>query len=335
MAHQIYNEKFLSYRAPAWHELGQVITEEIGAVEAAQRIQLPHVYTEPLVTSSGLNVPGYKAIIGRLNEGDHIYSVVTTQYHEITHQQFVEAFDRCIKQHVETIGLLMTGAGLFITAKLPTFEVKGDEVEAYLMAENWLTGTRASKVRKTPVRVVCVNTLQMSDAASVYELRIPHTEDAIEHLDRNLIEVFQRSADEYKALQEVYEILASTHVSDEDAKKLFTGVYPDKPMPKGLISRAAQDHAALDQLAAWERSNRAQGEHRDRCFGLYAGDGVGSMSAAAAGTAWGAWNAVAEYEQYCKKHRRAESIAFGQGKDRVAEAFDAACAVAGVSMGEE
>jgi phage/plasmid-like protein (TIGR03299 family) len=333
MAHMIYKEKFLTYRQPAWHGLGQVIAEEIGAVEAARRIRLPEIVTEPVVTASGLPTD-YKAIIGRLDEGSNVYSVVSNNYHEITHSDFIAGWDRNVQQHVETIGLLMTGAGLFLTAKLPTFDVKGEEVEAYIMAENWLTGTRASKIRKTPVRVVCMNTLQMSDAASVFELRIPHNGDAVLHLDKNLQEVMARSTSEYLALKEVYEILASTKVGKDEASKIFKTVYPDKTMPKGLIERASTDSDALDQLAAWERANGAQVEHRDTCWSLFDGAGRGSMSAAAAGTAWGAYNAVAEYEQYVKRSRKSESMMFGMGKDRVAHAFDAACACAGINADE-
>ena len=329
MAHQIYQEKFVSYRQPAWHGLGQVITEEIGAVQAAALIELPQIVTEPVITVSGLATK-HKAIIGKLTNRDRVYSVVSDNYHEITHQQFIEAWDRCVKQHVETIGLLMTGAGLFISAKLPTFDVKGDEVTAYIMAENWLTGTRASKVRKTPVRVVCMNTLQMSDAASVMELRIPHTDDAIVHLDKNLNQLIERSTSEYRALKEVYEILANTRVTSGECEELYKQVYADKPIPKGLQGRAMDDRDALDQLAAWERSNGAQVEHRDTCQSLFLGAGRGSMSEAAAGTAWGAYNAVAEYEQHVKQYRKSESMMFGAGKDRVAEAFEAVCAFAGM-----
>jgi len=75
-------------------------------------------------------------------------------------------------------------------------------------------------------------------------------------------------------------------------------------------------------------------EHRDTAYSLFAGAGRGSLSAAAAGTAWGVYNAVAEYEQYVKRFRKAESVMFGAGKDRVADAFDTVCEFAGVSAAE-
>jgi phage/plasmid-like protein (TIGR03299 family) len=334
MAHMIYKEKFLSYRQPAWHGLGQVITEEIGAVEAAQRIQLPEIITEPVLTVSGLGTD-YKAIIGKLLEGSTVYSVVSNNYCEIIHLDFLKAWDHCVKQNVETIGLLMHGAGLFVSAKLPSFDVMGDEISAYILAENWLTGTRSTKVRKTPVRVVCMNTLQMSDSQSVEELRICHTQPAIDQLERSLTDLIERSTSQYRALKEVYEILASTKVTDVSAKELLVKVYPDKPVPKHLLAQAATNNDALDELAAWERSNGAQVEHRNQTFGLFAGAGRGAMSQAANGTAWGVYNAAAEYEQYLKKARRAESMMFGAGKDRVADAFNEVCSFAGINLESE
>jgi len=329
MAHNIYKEKFITYRQPAWHGLGQVITDEIGAVEAGQRIALPEIAVEPVVTVSGV-ATDYKAIIGKLAEGNTVYSVVSNKYNEIAHNTFLEVWDRAVAQHVETIGLLAQGAGLFLSAKIGAFDVKGDEIEKYLLAENWLNGFRADKVRLTPQRVVCQNTLQLSDQRSIFELIINHTRPAVAQLEESLKDVIEQTQSEYRALKEVFEILASTKVNDSEAKGLFTNVYPNLKQPEGLLARASTDTDALDKLAAWERENGAQVEHRNNAFGLFAGDGRGSLSEAAAGTAWGAYNAVAEYEQYLKKFRKAESIAFGAGKDRIANAFDVTCEFAGI-----
>lgn len=329
MAHQIYQEKFLSYRQPAWHQLGMVVQEMLTATEAAEQIRVPAIITEPVVTASGLPTQ-HKAIIGE-TDPRRVYSVVTTNYREITHMDFVQAWDRRVKQNIETIGVLMKGAGLFMSAKLPSFSVKGDEMQAYILAENWLTGTRATKVRKTPVRVVCMNTLQMSDAQSMMELRVPHNQQAVEALEENLATIIEKSIGEYRAIREVFEILAGYKAKDEEVRSVFEASYPTIKMPERLLSRAHTDDKVLDELAKVERNNGIRAKHRDECFRLYAGEGLGCQSQAANGTLWGAYNAVAEYEQYVKDNRQPESIAFGAGKDRVTDAFTAACALAGVN----
>lgn len=326
MAHQIYQEKFLSYRQPAWHQLGMVVQEMLTATEAAEQIKVPAIITEQVVTASGLPTQ-HKAIIGETNPR-RVYSVVTINYREITHMDFVQAWDRRVKQHIETIGVLMKGAGLFMSAKLPSFSVKGDEMEAYILAENWLTGTRATKVRKTPVRVVCMNTLQMSDAQSVMELRVPHNQQAVEALEENLATIIEKSIGEYRAIREVFEILAGHQASKDEVKQVFEASYPTIKMPERLLSRAHDDDKVLTELARIERDNGIRERHRQACFGLYDGEGLGCLSTAANGTLWGAYNAVAEYEQYHRDARQPESMVFGAGKDRVAAAFEQACAIA-------
>lgn len=330
MSHEIYEDKFLSYRQPAWHQLGLVVDEMLNATDAAQRIAVPQITTEPVVTASGLPTH-HKAIIGETSPR-RVYSVVTNQYREITHIDFVQAWDRRVKQNVETIGVLMKGAGLFLSAKLPSFDVKGDEMQAYILAENWLTGTRSTKVRKTPVRVVCMNTLQMSDSQSVMELRILHNKPAVEQLEESLSTIIEKSIGEYRAIREVFEILAGYKAKDEQVRAMFEESYPTIAMPEHLLARAVTDSKALDQLAKVERDNGVRARHRSECFRLYDGEGVGCQSPAAKGTLWGAYNAVAEYEQYIRDSRKGESVAFGAGKDRVTDAFEAACAIAGVKV---
>ena len=327
MAHQIHESNFVTYRQPAWHGLGVVIKEPVGALEAARCINIPDIHTEPCITFSGLDT-GYKAIIGTLSTGEReVYSVVTDHYREITHQEFLEGWDASVKQHIESLGILMTGAGLFVSAKLPSFGVKGEEIDAYILAENWLTGTRTTKVRKTPVRVVCMNTLQMSDAASSMEIRLRHKGDIMTQLQSALSGIVEQSILEYHTLKETYEILASTPVGDPMAKNIFLQIYPERPIPTHLVLDAATNRTSLDRLAMWERVEVVQREHREGAFRLWAGEGQGSTSTAAAGTAWGAYNAVAEYEQYCKARRGAASMMFGAGRDRVAAAYDACLAL--------
>lgn len=88
-----------------------------------------------------------------------------------------------------------------------------------------------------------------------------------------------------------------------------------------LLARKTE-HEVLSQLAAIERENGARLKDKEKVYALFHGEGRGSMTQAAKGTAWGLFNAVAEYEDYYKKARRAESRAFGAGADRKAKAFE-------------
>ncbi len=326
MSHNIYKEKVVLHRKPAWHNLGLVIEDEIGAVEASNRIGLPVIHTEPLTTPSGLYT-GHKAIVGTNDEGASVFNVVTNQYHEVTHHQFVEMWDRVVKTHIETIGLLGKGETLFITAKLPKFDVKGDEVQAYLMAMNPLTGNEAITGVVSGVRTVCQNTLMAALENWMSKYRVIHRKDPIAQIEKFLGEMWEGTKAKHEALKEAFDILASTKISDDSAKDIFTVTYPNLEAPKFLGS-ADLSSENLDALAAWERENGRQQVHRDKTFGLYSGDGTGSMTEAAKGTAWGAYNAVVEYEQYLKRYTRPESVVFGAGADRIKTAFTNSLALA-------
>ena len=324
MSHNIMDSReFISYREPAWHRLGLVIEEQLGAVAAGHLLHLPDITTEPVVTLSGLQTES-KAIIGEfVGGGKNVYAVVSKGYHEISHKDFLQAWDGALPgSFVETIGLLGLGETLFLSTRLPAFSVKGDEMGSYLMAYNPLTGHEATTVRITPVRVVCQNTLIMSGSQYVEQHRVVHNQPAAAQIEAFLKEAFAKTVAKVETVKEAYELLASRRLTDDEARESFKVVYADLAKPANVMGRATFDAEALDQMAAWERRNGAQVEHRTGCYNLYAGDGRGSMSEAAKGTAWGAYNAVVEYEQHLKRFRKAESVMFGAGADRVANAFE-------------
>lgn len=337
MAHQIYKEKFVTLRQPAWHGLGKVIDTPLHALEAAALVQIPEIRTEEVIGKfSGIDTD-CKAIIGiekvppskdsaaAFDLKETVYSVVSKNYHEISHQRFLEAWDNATNSYIETLGLLYDGSTLFVTTKLPNFEVKGDEIAPYLLAVNPLRAGKTAKVRKTPVRVVCNNTLEASGKNFIAEWSIIHTQDAAIQLEKFLRNAYEQASAEYETVKEAFELLAATKLNDEAASQLFEGVYPAIPAPAGLLSRdLREDTEALTKLAAWERENSLQISHREKCLALFSGEGVGSRSEAASGSAWGAYNSVVEYEQYLKRYAQSASFLFGAGAQRVERAYDLA-----------
>src|ERR671939_1878460 len=62
MAHNLFGNRFFSYRQPAWHKLGLVLDEALGAEAAFDRIGAYDVHLEDLQTVGGMTVP-HKAIV--------------------------------------------------------------------------------------------------------------------------------------------------------------------------------------------------------------------------------------------------------------------------------
>ena len=341
MSHEIANikgqDQFITRREPAWHELGEVFDAELTATQASEKLILPDVVSEPVITSSGL-VTKHKAIVGRVPDTEPVvYDVVSNLYHEISHKDFIRCWDAGTDGQtiIETMGLLYKGSTLFLTTKLPSFGVKGDEVIPYLLAFNPLKSGKAATVRKTPVRVVCNNTLQASGMNFSQEWKVIHTSDAALQMTAFIREMWGQAVQEYETIKDLYEILASTKLSDDQVRDGFAQVYPDPVIPQKMLARASTDPVALAELAAWEREKKYAAGHRDECFRLYSGEGIGSTTEAALGTAWGAYNGIVEYEQYLKKYARPESVVFGAGRDRIVTGFKVMAELAGVAAGSE
>ena len=339
MSHEIFHNKFVSKREPAWHGLGRVVEGDLSAVEAGALVGVPRVTTEP-VKIGDIIEPDYKAIVGTetivdapdsapdvvapTHEERHVYAIVSKGYHEITHDDFLRTWDKATGAAIETLGFLYDGSTLFLTTKLPPFAVKGDEIVPYLLALNPLNGKRAVTVRKTPVRVVCNNTLEASDRQFIAEWRVTHKQNAILQLEVFLASAYRQAEAEYVKVRELFEALAAHRIDGLEIINVLEGVYPDLQKPKDATVSSSPEEiaAALALYETWTRDNGRQVLHRSECFKLYDGEGTGAQYEAAQGTAWGLYNAVVEYEQYLKKYRAADSFLFGAGADRVATAFE-------------
>ena len=323
MAHNIHKEKFLSHRKPAWHGLGLVVDKPLSAIEASRRIGIPRISTESIKTKTGLAIPDYKAIISKEKGSKKtVLSVVSHDYQEITHGDFVNLWHRATGgAPIETIGVLGKGEVLFITTKLPSFEVRGEELENYLLAYNPLSGVEAVTGRETPVRVVCQNTLMASAHNFRSQFRVIHvgagaSTEQIETWLKNLWETRDAQA---KTLKEAYTLLSKAKLTDGQTKQVLSAVYPTPRKPERADPMT---DAGLEALAKWERTIHYSRHHRKSVVGLYEGDGLGSTTLATQGTAWGLYNAVAEYENHKKKFRQPSSMVFGAGARRLQKTFD-------------
>jgi len=154
MAHDIYKEKFYAHRVPGWHELGITGQTLTPPLDVAKLLGIPEVWCELIKTATGIDLPGYKAIMGKDPDGTiQAYSVVSKDYRETSHADFVTLWDRATRSHpIETMGLLAKGSKLFISIPLEPFDVKGVYHLEYLLATNPLNGIEAIKGRRSSVR---------------------------------------------------------------------------------------------------------------------------------------------------------------------------------------
>jgi phage/plasmid-like protein (TIGR03299 family) len=325
--HNLFGSRFVSHREPAWHALGLVLEEELGAAEAFGRMGPYDVFTAAVgakVRKEYLALPN-RVIVRSPTADDPRYrtfGLVGPDYALITPQEVCQIWDEHVARPVETIGALGQGETLFISTRLPAFSVLGDEVENYLLAVSPMTGGTAAEVRVTPVRVVCQNTLVFSAIRASEVYRIVHKEGAKAQMADWLTDAYQRAEQRSEVLAEAFEVLARHKVAAKELTAVAARAYPYPKTPRDDAPPDVMERRLADANYGLER----QQYHRRAVQQLFEGDGTGMEHPAMAGTAWGLFNAVSEYENY-RRGRGDISIAkdtlFGYRAWTISQAFEA------------
>jgi phage/plasmid-like protein (TIGR03299 family) len=151
-------------REKPWNGLGTQVMEAPSSREALRLAGLDwRVVQRPVLTSDGIPVPGFKA---NLREKDsHVLGVVTDRYKVVQNEDAFAFTDSLLGEGItyETAGSLRGGRRTWLLARLPErYIISGDEVTPYLVFMNSHDGTGGIKAAMTPVRVVCMNTLNLA-----------------------------------------------------------------------------------------------------------------------------------------------------------------------------
>ena len=89
--------------------------------------------------------------------------IVKERYTPVQNNEAFSFFDDAIGKNAaiwQTAGYFGMGERIFVSAKLPnTITVKGDPVDSYLVFTNSHDGSSGVKILFTPIRIVCLNTL--------------------------------------------------------------------------------------------------------------------------------------------------------------------------------
>ena len=311
MAHAIFGNRFASLRQPAWHGLGTVFEDPFTATEALKHMGGYDVVALPVAPPAefpDMVVP-FKHIY-RLPTTDSpapvSFGVVGIEYTLITPADFAQIWDANVRLPVETIGALKDGRLMFISTKLPAFDVKGDEVDNYMLAVNGMDGSRSASINVTPVRVVCQNTLRVAESVSTETFRIVHDATAKQRLGEWLAEVQDRAVRTADAIREAFNILAATKVNKTVAERVVIDVYPDiKPV---------RNNAPAEVLAAREAMRLSDMKNilarREAALEGFAGAATGADTKAFKGTAWGLDNSIVEVEDYSRFAQSATNAAY-------------------------
>jgi len=347
MAHEIFGDRFLDRKA-AWHNVGlQCVAEKLRALPALKKINGDFDVTlRPLFYTTPEGKPqesGFHQIVRFPTDDDHEYvplgQPVSADYTPFQPRIICEEWDKTMPRDVivETMGVLRRGAMFFITAKLPTFDVHGDEVERYLGVTSPLDGVTALSAEEWPLRVVCANTLRAAQAGAFASVHLPHRGGALKDIGKWLAFSYQKAQANAETLKRSFEKLAVTRIDDQRAKMGIERVYHLMP------SRQNEGPAEIiaQRTKRYEENRARVMRLRSAAFDLFDGAGTGMAHPAANHTAWGFLQAITEMEDYrrgspvggkaFRAARDGESNLFGSRASAKERAMGEALAMAGIA----
>lgn len=275
------------------------------AIDVLQRSRLDWtVQKTPMYLPTGRVVPNHFAMV-RSDSGASL-GVVGNRYQAIQNSAGLDLFDVAAERGLieyGNAGMFKGGSIVWLQAKLPeSIVIAGQEVAKYLLLANSHDGSGTLRILLTPIRVVCRNTLAMAVSADV-GMTIRHTSSADDKINQ-AAEAIALAGLSYDAFADAAQSLYRRQMSAAGMRS-----YVERLLP----SQKTDVPTRLENT-------------RNKIIDLFDG---GDGHYAIRGTAWAAYNAVAQYTDHVRATRgsddnRLESAWLGTGAAIKRRAFQLA-----------
>lgn len=289
-----------------WHKLGTKLDHPATAQEAIEAAGLGFTVEKIPLKTEALDLPVESHFATVRTDTNQVLGVVGSRYMPIQNEEAFGTFDALVGEGeaiYHTAGALGKGERIWLLAKLPDYiRVKGNDlVEKYLLLTNSHDGSSVVRVKLTPVRVVCENTLSLALSGAGQEVRIRHTAHASERM-REAHEILGLTNKLYAELDRIFNQMSSIRIDGRVLTDYVKNVFPD-PATNGQPHRKNSIREKVFELAH-----------------------IGKGADLSRGTLWGAYNAVTEYVDYYRQLTaddscRLRSIWFGSGERIKKQAF--------------
>ena len=288
-----------------WHSLGMELNHPQTARDAIAMAGLDYtVVKKPLKLKSGLKKDAYAIV--RLDTND-VLGFVNKSYEPIQNIDAFTFFDTVVAKNeaiYESAGVIGKGERVWILAKLPGYIIVhgNDIVNKYLLLTNSHDGSSQVRVKLTPIRVICNNTLT-SELQGAGEFQIIPTPNAERDLDQAVI-ILGMSNHLYKQLNVMFNGMAARKITQAQLQEYLQALVPDNEEMKNTTWTGNFRNSVL------QLHESGRGAHLAR------------------GTLWGAFNSVAEFTDHMMSGEdstmRLNSIWFGLGERLKLKAFQLA-----------
>lgn len=309
MAHELEiknGEASMFYYGDApWHGLGVKLNEPATSKEAIVAAKLDwQVKKSPIYLNDKKEIKNKFAIVRDDAEQD-VFAIVGKDYTPLQNFEAFEFFDSIVGDNraiYHTAGALFGGKVVWILAKLPG-EIKiaeQDILHKYLLLSNSHDGTTAVKIKFTPVRVVCNNTLTLAFQDKNFQ-SVWHQRD-IKNKLKGISKLFGALESGYNKIEGNFNKFINMKLNDTTLDKYLLSVFPN---PNSSRNR---EQAAKQIIKSADNRNWSK---------FFYENGTGNNIQGVRNTLWTAYNGVVEYIDYKKGRQsvdgKVNSIWLGEG----------------------
>ncbi len=272
-----------------WHEIGTVIE---GVATSQDALTLAHldwdVIQLPVFTSNNVAqpIPGFLANVRE--DTNETLGIVTDKYHVAQNKDVFAFADDLIGNNkvrcaYETAGSLWNGRRVFMLVTMPKGRIVGDEYQPYLCLSNAHDGSSSLQVFLTGIRVVCNNTLQAGLKTAKRRISIRH----LSHMEARKDEALNTmgaASRYYRELEKFASALAGKKVN---IGKVLDALFP---VSKQMSARQVKSNKEVKDIIKTIFTQK---------------DDLQNFR----GTAWGAYQAIADYRSNAEPRRRTANYA--------------------------
>jgi phage/plasmid-like protein (TIGR03299 family) len=272
-----------------WHGIGKTLDGVLGSEEALKVARLEwQVKQTPVFAANNWAqaIPGYVANVrGDTNE---VLGIVGEKYQVAQNGDLFSFANELIgtnqaKCAYETAGSLFNGRRVFMLVNMPQGRIMGDNYQPYLCLSNAHDGSSALQIFLTGIRVVCNNTLQAALRGAKRKIAIRHL-SSMETRKEDAVRAMGAASNYFQQLE--------AFASELAGKKVGIGKVLDKlfPASKDMSKRQLQSNGEVKDLIKRILKDK---------------DDLQNFK----GTAWGVYNAIADYRSNAEPKRKTASYA--------------------------
>lgn len=163
-------------RLAPWDGVGMNVHGAFSSKEVMQRAGLDwSVSSRKLYLSDGSPVPGVKANVRSTD--NKVLGIVGPDYKIVQNAEAFSFMDQVLGEGVtyETAGALKGGRRVWVLAHIPgEYKFVEDKADPYILFSTTHNGSGAIKVCLTPIRIVCMNTLNLAIKTATRSWSIVH-----------------------------------------------------------------------------------------------------------------------------------------------------------------